>query len=81
MRSSSRDGFQARLSRTSATTSLTNASTGMARADSLEPCRRREVANGTVTPRRRKGAAGSTETQAIDAFVSEVSEAIRSRRA
>ncbi len=39
-----------------------------------------EEANGTVTPRRRKGAPGSTDAIALDAFTSEVAEEISQRR-
>jgi len=40
-----------------------------------------EEANGTVTPRRRRGAPGSSETVALDAFVTDVAEQINERRA
>ncbi len=40
-----------------------------------------EEANGTVTPRRRRGAPGSAETVALDAFVTDVAEQINERRA
>jgi threonyl-tRNA synthetase len=40
-----------------------------------------EEANGTVTPRRRRGAPGSSETVAMDAFVTGVAEQINERRA
>jgi threonyl-tRNA synthetase len=40
-----------------------------------------EEANGTVTPRRRRGAPGSTETLALDALVAGVTEQINERRA
>jgi threonyl-tRNA synthetase len=40
-----------------------------------------EEANGTVTPRRRRGAPGSAETLALDAFVSGVAAQINERRA
>ncbi len=39
-----------------------------------------EVANGTVTPRRRHGAKGAAESVALDAFVAELSAAVAERR-
>ena len=39
-----------------------------------------EVANGTVTPRRRQGAPGSSDSLALDAFLAEITAAIRDRR-
>jgi len=39
-----------------------------------------EVANGTVTPRRRHGAKGAAEAQPLDAFVAELSAAVAERR-
>jgi threonyl-tRNA synthetase len=39
-----------------------------------------EVANGTVTPRRRHAAKGAAESVALDAFVSELSAAVAERR-
>jgi threonyl-tRNA synthetase len=40
-----------------------------------------EVAHGTVTPRRRHGAAGATGSVALDGFVAELSAAVAERRA
>ncbi len=39
-----------------------------------------EVANGTVTPRRRHGEKGAAESVALDAFVAELSAAVAERR-
>jgi threonyl-tRNA synthetase len=39
-----------------------------------------EVANGTVTPRRRHGTKGAAESVALDAFVLELSAAVAERR-
>jgi threonyl-tRNA synthetase len=39
-----------------------------------------EVANGTVTPRRRHGAKGAAESVALDACVAELSAAVAERR-
>jgi threonyl-tRNA synthetase len=39
-----------------------------------------EVANGTVTPRRRHGARGAAEAVALDAFVTELAAAVAERR-
>jgi threonyl-tRNA synthetase len=39
-----------------------------------------EVANGTVTPRRRRGGRGATGAVALDAFVTELTAAVADRR-
>ncbi len=39
-----------------------------------------EVANGTVTPRRRRGVPGASETLALDAFLAELTAVVRDRR-
>jgi threonyl-tRNA synthetase len=40
-----------------------------------------EVANGTVTPRRRHAAKGASESMALDAFVTEIAATVAERRA